>query len=212
MAGHCIFDNNAVCESAKQEIIRRYYNALCDRRKGNSNDAEVDKLELLMQKTDAVVSRDRKCVEAALRKAEETDAPAVAIQLNDGRIVTGKTSSLLGASSAALLNAIKAVAGIPDCIDVISPEVIEPIQKLKTAYLGNHNPRLHTDEVLIALAVSAATSEHAALALSNLDKLKGCEFHSSVILAQTDVNTLKKLGINITCEPKYQVKKLYHAR
>ncbi len=210
MAGFCIYDDQAVCEAAKQEVIRRYYNALCDRRKGNSNEAEIEKIELLMQKLSASVDRDRKCVIAALNKAEETGAPAVAIELDDGRIVTGKTSSLLGASSAALLNAIKAVAGIPDGMDVISPEVIEPIQKLKTAYLGNHNPRLHTDEVLVALSVSAVNNPCAKMAFEAIPKLKYAEVHSTVILSQIDAATFRKLGMNISCEPQYQTKKLFH--
>ena len=130
----------------------------------------------------------------------------MAIELNDGRIVTGKTSSLLGASSAALLNAIKAVAGIPDGIDVISPEVIEPIQKLKTAYLGNHNPRLHTDEILVALSVSAVNNPLAKQAFESIPKLKYAEVHSTVILSQVDVATFRKLGMNLSCEPQYQTK------
>ena len=160
----------------------------------------------------SLTSEDRPVIKAANQKAETIGAPAAAMQLPDGRIITGKTSSLLGAASALILNALKAVSGIDDSIDLISRSVIEPVQHLKVDHLGNHNPRLHTDEILIALAISAATSKEAATALSNLGKLKGCEFHSSVILTHTDINTLKKLGINITCEPKYQVKKLYHAR
>ena len=210
MAGFCIYDDDSVCDAAKQEIIRRYYNALCDRRKGSSNDLEVDKIELLMRKLSVCVDNDRKCVAAAIDKADKTGAPAVAIELDDGRIVTGKTSSLLGASSAALLNAIKAVAGIPDGIDVISPEVIEPIQKLKTAYLGNHNPRLHTDEVLVALSVSAVNNPCAKMAFEAIPKLKYAELHSTVILSQIDAATFRKLGMNLSCEPKYQTKKLFH--
>ena len=210
MAGFCIYDDDAVCDAAKQEIIRRHYNALCDRRKGSDNDEEVDKIELLMRKLSITANDNRRCVRAALDKAEETGTPAVAIELDDGRIVTGKTSSLLGASSAALLNAIKAVAGIPDSIDVISPEVIEPIQKLKTAYLGNHNPRLHTDEVLVALSVSAVNNPCAKMAFEAIPKLKYAEVHSTVILAQIDAATFKKLGANLSCEPAYQTKKLFH--
>ena len=210
MAGFCIYDDDAVCDAAKQEILRRHYNALCDRRKGSSNDAEIDKIELLMQKLSISAENDRKCVDAALIKAEQTGAPAVAIELDDGRIVTGKTSSLLGASSAALLNAIKAVAGIPDAMDVISPEVIEPIQKLKTAYLGNHNPRLHTDEILVALSVSAVNNPCAKMAFEAIPKLKYAEAHSTVILSQIDAATFRKLGMNLSCEPQYQTKKLFH--
>ncbi len=210
MAGFCIYDDAAVCDAAKHEIIRRYYNALCDRRKGNSNDDEIDKLELLMRNISILPESERKCVAPALEKAEETGTPSVAIELNNGQIVTGKTSSLLGASSAALLNAIKAVAGIPDGMDVISPEVIEPIQKLKTAYLGNHNPRLHTDEILVALSVSAVNNPCAKMAFEAIPKLKYAEAHSTVILSQIDAATFRKLGINLSCEPQYQTKKLFH--
>ena len=210
MAGFCIYDDVAVCDAAKHEIIRRYYNALCDKRKGNSNDAEIDKLELLMRNISIIPENERRCVAPAIRKSEETGTPAVAIELNDGQIVTGKTSSLLGASSAALLNAIKAVAGIPDGMDVISPEVIEPIQKLKTAYLGNHNPRLHTDEILVALSVSAVNNPCAKMAFEAIPKLKYAEAHSTVILSQIDASTFRKLGINLSCEPQYQTKKLFH--
>ena len=210
MAGFCIYDNDAVCDAAKQEIIRRYYNALCNRRKGSDNLDEIDKIELLMRKLSCDAADNRPCVTAALEKAEKTGAPAVAIELDDGRIVTGKTSSLLGASSAALLNAIKTLAGIDDSIDVISPEVIEPIQKLKTEYLGNHNPRLHTDEVLVALSVSAANNPYAKRAFEAIPALKYAEVHSTVILSQVDAATFRKLGANLSCEPKYQTKKLFH--
>ncbi len=210
MAGFCVYDDGAVCAAARQEIIRRYYNALCNRRKGAANDVEVQKIEILIQQLSIDVNSERKCVARALEKAEETGAPAAAIELNDGRIVTGKTSALLGASSAALLNALKALAGIDKETDVISPEILEPIQHLKTAHLGNHNPRLHTDEVLIALAVSAANSVDARRALEAMGELRHAEFHSTVILSQVDDGTLRKLGINLSCEPRYQTKKLFH--
>jgi uncharacterized protein (UPF0371 family) len=171
----------------------------------------VGKLDRLMQQAGISV-KDRHVVAAANEKAEITGAPAAAMQLPDGRIVTGKTSSLLGASAALILNALKAVAGIDDDVQLISPSIIEPVQHLKVDHLGNHNPRLHVDEVLIALAISAVTDKTANLALEQLDNLKGCEVHSSVILSTTDSRTFKKLGINVTCEPKYQVKKLYHAK
>ena len=212
MAGFCIYDDEAVCNAAKQEILRRHYKALCERRKGADNEAEVEKIGLLMQKLSITVNDDRKSVAAALKKAEETGAPSVAIELNDGRIVTGKTSSLLGASSAALLNALKMVAGIDDSIDVISPEIIEPIQVLKTKYLGNHNPRLHTDEVLVALSVSAANNEYARKAYEAISGLRYAEVHSTVILSQVDADTFRKLGANLSCEPAYQTKKLFHHR
>ncbi len=211
MAGFCIYDNEATSAAAKGEIVRRYYSALCSRRKGNGTDVEVHKIELLMQKLGIVAEEERKCVKPALIKSEETDgAPAVAIELNDGRIVTGKTSSLLGASSAALLNALKALAGIDEDADIISPEILAPIQTLKTQNLGNHNPRLHTDEVLIALAVSAAKSELAKKAIDALPGLRYSEVHSTVILSQVDTDTFRKLGVNLTVEPKYQTKKLFH--
>ena len=210
MAGFCIYDDAAVCEAAKQEIIRRYYNALCDMRKGSDNEVEIQKIELLLRKLSCTPSEDRRSVREANRRAEETGAPAVAIELNDGRIVTGKTSSLLGASSAALLNAVKKLAGIDDDVDVISHEILQPIQKLKVENLGHHNPRLHTDEVLIALSISAANNPTSKRAFDALGGLRYAEVHSTVILSQIDVATFRKLGVNLSCEPKYQTKKLYH--
>jgi uncharacterized protein (UPF0371 family) len=179
-------------------------------RKGGGSDVEIQKIELLLQQLSVDIKGERKCIERANLKAEETGAPAVAIELNDGRIVTGKTSSLLGASSAALLNALKALAGIDKSTDIISPEILAPIQKLKTEHLGNHNPRLHTDEVLIALSISAVNSEPARRALAALPELNHAEVHSSVILAQVDTDVFRKLGAKLSCEPKYQTKKLFH--
>ena len=210
MAGFAIYDDEAVKQAAKQEIIRRYYAALCSLRKGNGSEIEVHKIELLIRQLLIDVDSDRKCVGAALLKAEETDAPAVAIELDTGDIVTGKTSSLLGASAACLLNALKAVAGVPDDKDVISEHILKPIQALKTDILGNHNPRLHTDEVLIALSVSAVYDENAKKAMDALPKLKNSEVHSTVILSQVDEGTFRKLGMHLSSEPKYQTKKLYH--
>ena len=210
MVGNCIFDDDAVCDAARQEVIRRYYASLCEKRKGNCADVQIHKIELLLRKLDCSAQEHRKCVPAALKRAEETGAPAVAIELNDGRLVTGKTSALLGASSAALLNALKTLAGIDKECDIISEEILRPIQTLKTAHLGNHNPRLHTDEVLIALAVSAAESEVAARAMKALPLIKYAEVHSTVILSQVDTNTFRKLGVNLSCEPVYNTKKLYH--
>ena len=210
MAGFCIFEDEAVCKAARQEIIRRYYAALCNRRQGAGNDVEIQKIEILMQQLAIDIKEERKCVDAANMRAEETGAPAAAIELNDGRIVTGKTSDLLGASSAVLLNALKAIAGIDKETDIISHEILEPIQLLKTKNLGNHNPRLHTDEVLIALAVSAANSADAKRALDAISELRGTEVHSTVILSQVDTGTFRKLGVNLSCEPKYQTKKLFH--
>ena len=208
MAGNCIEDDEAVTNAAHQEIIRRYYTALCNRKKGTGSDGEVFKLELLMKQA-GVSSDNRPVIKEALMKSEETGEPAAAIEMPDGKIITGKTSSLLGASSAAMLNALKYLGGIDDEIHLISPTIIEPIQKLKVGHLGNRNPRLHIDEVLIALSICAATDEKAQLALDQLEGLKGCEAHSTVILASTDEKMFRKLGVNLTCEPKYQTQKLY---
>ena len=211
MAGFCIYDDGAVCSAARQEIVRRYYNALANRRKGNGGDVEVHKIEIIMRQLGILPDEERHCVDPALEKSEENGGtPAVAIELNDGRIVTGKTSSLLGASSAALLNALKAIAGIDEDIDLISPEILEPIQSLKIRNLGNHNPRLHTDEVLIALAISAVNNSYSRLAMDALPNLRYAEVHSTVILSQVDIDTFRKLGVNLTTEPRYQTKKLYH--
>lgn len=209
MVGYSIVDDEVCCEASRQEVIRRYYKSTCLLRQGLASDTEINKLELLMR-TLGVDPSDRKTVPAALAVAERTGEPAAAIELNDGRIVTGKTSSLLGASSAALLNALKVLADIPDELDLISPTVIAPIQHLKVDHMGNRNPRLHTDEVLIALAISAATDETAALAMDKISDLQGCDAHSTVILSQVDDGMFKKLGVNVTCEPTYQNSKLYH--
>ena len=209
MVGNCIIDDEVCCNAAKQEIIRRFYNAKCQERKGCGNESELNKLQYLMQRL-KLSDADRPVVEAARRRAEETDAPAAAIQLDDGRIITGKTSSLLGPSAAMLLNALKALGGIDDEELLLPPSVIEPVQELKCKYLGNHNPRLHTDEVLVALSVSAATNAHAALAIEQLSKLKGLEAHTTVILSPVDVNVFRRLGINVTHDPKYQTYKLFH--
>ena len=209
MVGYCIIDDETVCEASKQEIIRRYYNALCGQRQGTAEEDVVYKVELLMNQA-GVSPEDRPVIRAALSVAERTELPAAAIELPDGRIVTGKTSPLLGASSAMLLNALKVLAGISDEIHLLSPIIIEPIQELKVRHLGNHNPRLHTDEILLALSICAATNPTAALAMRQLPNLQGCEAHSTVILSSVDDSVLRKLGVNTTCEPKYQTKKLFH--
>ena len=210
MAGNCIFDDEAVRSASKKEIVRRYYNALCNQRKGNNCESEINKIKLIMKHSGIDINTERPCIKAAIEKAQATNGPAAAIELCDGRIVTGKTSSLLGASSAVLVNAVKAIAGIDEDTDIISPDVLGPVQKLKVENLGGHNPRLHTDEVLIALAITAATSPEAKRAMEALAKLKNAELHSSVILSPVDVATFRKLGVNLTCEPIYQTKKLYH--
>lgn len=206
MAGNCIIDDEVTKTASRQEILRRYYTALCDQRKGViTDDATVLKLELLMKKAGITVN-DRSVIAPANQKAAITGAPAAALELPNGSIVTGKTSDLLGASAALILNALKALAGIDDDIHLISPVIIEPIQHLKTAHLGNRNPRLHTDEALIALSICAPTDANAQLALEQLSKLRGCEVHSSVILSSVDENVFRRLGVNLTCEPVYQAK------
>ena len=209
MAGFCITDDEACRETSKQEIIRRYYAAACSARQGLSDVSEVRKIELIMNSL-GIGPEDRPVVAAALKREEETGAPAVAMEMHDGTIITGKTSSLLGASSACLVNALKYLAGIDKKLPLIAPGVIQPIQHLKVEHLGNHNPRLHTDELLIALAICAVTNPMAEYAMDQLDKLRGCEAHSSVILSHVDADLFKKLGVNISFEPRYQAKKLFH--
>ena len=209
MAGNCIIDDEACREASRQEILRRYYAERCAVRQGLANGEGVYKIKLLMNQA-GITEADRPVIAAALAKAAETQQPAAAMQLPDGRCITGKTSALLGASAALILNALKALGNIQDDIHLISPIIIEPIQDLKIHHLGNHNPRLHTDEILIALSICAATNPTAALAMQQLPKLRGCEAHSTVILSGVDSTTFKKLGVNLTCEPQYQTKKLYH--
>ena len=203
MAGNCIVDDEFTRKASKQEIIRRYYTALCEQKTGAIGIDQVTKIELLMNKAGVTV-QDRAVVSPALKKAEITDAPATAMELNDGTIITGKTSSLLGASAALLLNALKVLAGLDDSVHLISPSVIEPIQKLKTEHFGNKNPRLHTDEVLIALSICAATDKNAELAMKQLSKLRCLEVHSTVILSPVDAKVFKRLGVNLTCEPIFK--------
>lgn len=211
MAGYCIIDDKVCCKASYEEIVRRYFNTLCDKKRGHKNDAAILKIESLMNQAGISVESERPTVKAALTKSEETgNRPAVAIELPCGKIVTGKTSDLLGSASAALLNALKVVSEIDDEKLLIQREVIEPIQLLKTNILGNHNPRLHTDEVLIALTMSAVTNKDAKKAFDSLKLLKGSEAHATVMLSQVDLDTFRKLGINITCEPQHESKKLYH--
>ena len=209
MAGNCIIDNDAVCDAAKMEIVRRYYSALSNQRKENGDGHEVEKLKLIMQSAGIDVDF-RYVAEAARAKAELTGKPATAIELPDGTIVTGKTSRLLGAASAALLNALKTMAKIDDRIELISPDILEPITNLKVRLLGSKNPRLHPDELLIALSICAVHDPIAGAAVEQLSNLRHCEMHSSVILSANDEHTLKKLGIHLTCEPVYETKRLFH--
>jgi uncharacterized protein (UPF0371 family) len=208
-AGNAIYDDEAVCAASKQEILRRYYKTACAHCKGNAEKTELQKIELLMEEA-SITAADRPTVAAARAVADRTGTPSVAIQLPDGHIVTGKTSNLLGASSAALLNALKYLARIPDKIDLISPEVIAPIQHLKVEHLGSKNPRMHTDELLIALSICAVTDEYAAMAVEELNNLRGSEIHSTVILAHADDKLFGKLGTYVTCEPVFEEKKLFH--
>lgn len=203
MAGNCIIDDNMVCKASKQEIIRRYYVAQCAYKKGKATEEEIYKLQLLMKQA-GVTEQDRTVVKYALEKENKTKLPACSMELPDGTILTGKTSNLLGSASALLLNALKYFGGIDDDVLLMSPEVIEPIQNLKVKHLKNSNPRLHTDETLIALSICATTSDDAKCAMEQISKLKGCEVHSSVILSSVDERTFKRLGINLTCEPKFQ--------
>ena len=210
MAGYCLCDDAACCEASKQEIIRRWYHTACEVRKGMASQNALMKLELLMNRL-GITCKDRPPVVPALEKAElNGDKPAMAMELPDGRIVTGKTSSLLGACSACILNALKTLAGIPDDVLLLSPEIIRPLQHLKVEHLGNKNPRLHVNEALIALAVCAVSDPVASRAMEALNDLAGSEAHATVILARADENTLSKLKINLTCEPKYETHKLYH--
>ena len=213
MAGNCIVDDEACREASRNEIIRRYFKALCDHKIGKNVDSEIFKLELLLNQAGLAVG-DRAVEKQAHAVAERTGgAPAAAIELPDGTVVTGKNGPLLGAASSALLNALKKLAGIDHEIDLVSARAIEPIQTLKTNYLGSRNPRLHTDEILIALSSSAAENETAAVALQQLSKLKGCDMHSTVILSSVDTDTIKRLGMYLTCEPAYeQEDRKYHKK
>ena len=202
MAGNCIIDNDVTCKAARDEIIRRYYVGLCDYKKGLIAEDELIKLELLMKQAN-VTPDDRKVVAAALAREEQTGGPAAAMELPDGTILTGKTSNLLGAVSALLLNALKYLAGLDEEILLMSPQVIEPIQDLKVRHLGNNNPRIHTDETLLALSICANSDENAKKAMEQIANLRGCEVHSTVILSAVDERIFKRLGINLTCEPKY---------
>jgi len=202
MVGNCIVDDDAARTASRQEILRRYYTALCDLKQGKASDNQILKLELLMKKA-GVAPEERRVVAPAMERDEKTGQPAAAMELPDGKIVTGKTSDLLGACAALLLNALKDLAGLHDDLHLISPTVIDPIQHLKVDHLGNRNPRLHTDEVLIALSICAATDENAERAMEQLDKLRGCDVHSSVILSSVDENVFKRLGVNLTCQPRY---------
>ena len=209
MISRCIIDDEACCIASRREILRRYYIAQVEAKKLGVETQTLRKSELIVKK--AGVSTDvLPAIGAALLREQTTGAPAAAIELSDGRVVTGKTSSLLGCAAALMLNALKELAGIRKEVKLLPPEVIEPITRLKIDNLGHHNPRLHTDEILVALCVSAAGNPEAALAQKQLSKLKGCDAHFSVIPSSVDEKIYKRLGINISCEPKYEISKLYH--
>ena len=209
MVGNCIVDDAVCCAASKREILRRYYTACVERVQGKADDETVLRLKMVMNQGD-VTEEICPAVAVALEKEQATGAPAGAMVLADGRVVTGKTSSTLGAASALLLNALKTVGGIGDSEELISAQVLEPVCDLKTRYLGHRNPRLHTDEVLLALTISALTNPQAELAQQQLPKLRGCDAHFTVILSEVDAKLLKKLGINVSCEPKYETAKLFH--
>ena len=203
MAGFAICNDEACRRASQQEIIRRYYASAVNVRKGLAGQEELYKQELLLKQAD-VTPMDRPVAVEAQKRAEETGLPAAAIEMEDGTIVTGKTGDLLGASAAAIMNVLKAYAGIPHEEKLVSAESIAPIQQLKTVYLGGHNPRLHTDELLIALSISAATNPHAKLAMEQLPRLRGNEVHSSVILSDVDETFFRRLGMHLTCTPVYE--------
>ena len=210
MAGNCIIDDEACCYAANQEIIRRYYQGECDLKRGRGSKEALYKLQLLMKQAN-LSSENRPVVASALEKESLTEGqPAVSIELPNGTLVTGKTTELLGASAAAVLNALKALAGIDHEQHIINPEAIKPIQDLKISYLKSQNPRLHTDEVLIALSVSSLSDQYAKRAMECLPMLCGCEVHSTVLLASVDERIFKKLGLHLTSEPKYETNKNFH--
>ena len=199
MAGNCIFDDDACKQASNMEIIRRYFDSLEKSSQNNSYDNEVYKIELIMKQA-KIKPEDRNVVDAARKLAQQLDKPAAALELSDGTILTGKNSTLLGPSAAVLLNALKYLAGIDKDLDIISPDEIAPLQSLKTEYLGSRNPRLHTDEVLIALSIGASHDANARLALHQLPKLKDCEVHTTVLLSEVDKKIFKKLGLRVTSE------------
>ncbi len=203
MAGNCIYDDFAVSEAARQEILRRYYKALCEKKKGMEKDGEISKLEILLNQAELTLD-DRAVARAARKREEECGEPAAAIELPDGKIITGRNKDLLGAASAMLLNALKVLAGIPDDVYLLAADVIRPVQELKINYLGNRNPRLHTNEVLVALSVSAADDPNARKAMDCLPMLQNCDAHCSVMLSPVDTDIFRRLRINMTCEPRYQ--------
>ena len=211
LAGECIIDDEVCREASQQEIIRRYYKALMAERIGDEDDVVSQRIGMIMSKA-GCSPHDRAVVEPALAVEARTGEPGAAIQLADGTLITGKTSPLLGCSAAMLLNALKHLAGLDDTVQLLSPSSIEPIQTLKTEHLGSRNPRLHTDEVLIALSVSASSDENARRAIDQLRSLAGCDVHTTTILGTVDEDIFRNLGISVTSEPRFLRKQLYHKR
>ena len=209
MAGYCIFDDEAVCQASKEEILRRFYAEQCRHRRGRTDGTAVYKIELLLKQLGLSPSAAA-WWPLPWRWPSAQGDPAAAMEMPDGKILTGKTSELLGCSSALLLNALKYLGGIPDEVQLISPSVIEPVQDLKVNVLGNKNPRLHIDELLVALSICAVTDPNAKRAVQQLQKLRGCEAHTTVILSEADEDSFRRLGVRLTSEPKYQTSKLYH--
>ncbi len=209
MAGYAIVDDEACRDASNKEIVRRYFSAAVEQKRSGLDDSGLDKIEMLMNKA-GITTNLSPARSAALLKAETTGKPAGAMELPDGKVVTGKTGNLLGAASALLMNALKGVSGVEDDLDVISDDVLEPICHLKTEHLGNHNPRLHSNETLLALAISSSTNPMAELLIDNADKLRGCDAYFSVIISSTDEKLYRTLGINICCEPKYESHRYYH--
>lgn len=208
MVGNCIIDDEACCEASHMEIIRRYYTAMTRSVKEEASQNEVYKIELLMKQA-KISTDDRRVTVACKQRAEALGVPTAAIELPDGEIITSKTSDFLGASAALLLNALKHLAGVDHDTKLIQPDAIEPIQNLKVRYLGGKNPRLHTDEVLIALTLAACTDSNAKRSLEQLPSLRGCQAHSSVMLSEVDLKIYKKLGVDVTTEPVQTAKKMY---
>ncbi len=209
MAGYAIVDDEACREASNNEIVRRYFSAAVEQKRTGVEDCGLNKIEMLMNKA-GITANLSPARSAALLKAETTGKPAGAMQLPDGKVVTGKTGNLLGAASALLMNALKGVSGVDDDVDVISDDVLEPICHLKTEHLGNRNPRLHSNETLLALTISSSTNPLAELLIDNADKLRGCDAYFSVIISSTDEKLYKTLGINVCCEPKYEQHRYYH--
>lgn len=209
MAGYGICDDNIIKAAARQEIIRRYYRAVCDYKQGRADIETANRVELIMKQID-LSKKERPVVEAANARAEEVGIPAVAIMLPDGRIITGKASNLMNAGASAVLNAIKLLANLPDELHMIAPSVLAPIIRLKGEHFKSRNTVLDMEEVLIALSISAGTNVTVEYAMSKLPLLASCEAHSSHMVVQNDDDVFRKLGMNLTCEPHFPTKDLFY--